>query len=72
MKELVLKVKEQPAVGLEAENIAPAVFAGKSASEIGALPVFEGNRERQISDFFEVSGEAGATSAETRIVIAAM
>ncbi len=69
MKEIVLKVKEQPAVGLEAENIAPAVFAGKSASEIGALPVFEGNRERQISDFFEVSGEAGATSAETRIVI---
>ena len=69
MKEIILKVISQPTVGLEAESIAPAVFAGKSASEIGALPVFEGNRERQISDFFEVSGESGESEAETRIVI---
>ncbi len=69
MKEIVLKAKEQPAVGLEAENIAPAVFAGKSVSEIRGLPVFEGNVEKKVDDFFEVSGESGATSAETRIVI---
>ena len=65
----MLKVKEQPRVGLEAENIAPAVFAGKSVSEISALPVFEGNSERRLDDFFEVTGVAAETSAETRIVI---
>jgi formylmethanofuran dehydrogenase subunit C len=69
MKEVVLNAKNQPVVGLEAENIAPAVFAGKSASEIADLSVFEGNSERRLGEFFEVSGEAGATSSETRIVI---
>ncbi|GBE18372.1 formyltransferase/hydrolase complex Fhc subunit C [archaeon BMS3Abin16] len=69
MKEIILKVISQPTVGLEAENIAPKVFACKSSMEIAGLPIYEGNRERRLGDFFDVSGEAGEAEAETRIVI---
>jgi formylmethanofuran dehydrogenase subunit C len=69
MKEVVLKPKSQPAVGLEAEVITPDNFAGKSIEEIKALLVFEGKLERKLSDFFEISGEAGTSSNETSILI---
>jgi formylmethanofuran dehydrogenase subunit C len=69
MKEIILKPGVQPQVGLEAEVISPDVFAGKSAAEIGALPVFEGKVEGKLGDFFDISGEAGAVAAEARIVI---
>ncbi|RMF89441.1 MAG: formylmethanofuran dehydrogenase subunit C, partial [Methanobacteriota archaeon] len=69
MKEVVLTPKEQPAVGLEAESISPDVFAGKTSAEIGQLRVYEGKVERSLGDFFKVSGDAGASADETRIVI---
>lgn len=69
MRELVLKPKSQPQVGLEAEVITPDIFAGKSLSELGELPVFEGKVERKLKDFFDISGEAAETKEDTRIVI---
>src|SRR3990172_8809572 len=69
MKEVVLKPKGQPMVGLMAEVISPDVFAGKNLSEIKGLPVFEGRLEKKLEDFFEATGESGSTAAETRIVI---
>ena len=69
MNEIVLKVKEQPSVGLEAEGICPDVFAGKTGPEIGQLTVYEGNIERRLKDFFEVGGDAGESAAKTRIII---
>ncbi len=69
MKELVLRPLEQPACGLSAESISCDVFAGKSVEEIEALEVYSGNRRRRLGDFFSVSGEAGDTPEETRIVI---
>jgi formylmethanofuran dehydrogenase subunit C len=69
MKEITLKPKSQPSVGLEAEAISPDVFAGKSVSEIGALSVYEGKVEGRLAHFFDIGGEAGASAEETRIVI---
>jgi formylmethanofuran dehydrogenase subunit C len=69
MKEVILKSKVQPQVGLEAEVISPDVFAGKSAAEIGALPVFEGKVEGKLADFFDITGDAGESAPETKIVI---
>jgi formylmethanofuran dehydrogenase subunit C len=69
MNEIILTPRVQPQVGLEAEVVSPDVFAGKSAVEIGALPVYEGNVEGKLADFFDIGGEAGASAGETRIVI---
>jgi len=45
-------------VPVEAESISPDAFAGKSVDEIQKLPVWEGNRQRTLSDLFEIEGEA--------------
>jgi formylmethanofuran dehydrogenase subunit C len=51
-----LKLKEQPAVPLEAEAISPDRFLGKTTAEIEALPACYGNQEARLGDFFTVSG----------------
>ncbi len=69
MKETVLKSKNQPSVGLEAEVISPDIFAGKKLDGIKKLSVFEGKVEKKIEDFFTIAGEAGVKAGETRIII---
>jgi len=69
MDTVTITVKNQPELYLEAETISPDHFAAKSVAEIGALPVYMGNEEHKLADFFEISGNAGKTAAETRIVI---
>jgi formylmethanofuran dehydrogenase subunit C len=69
MGEIVLKVKEQPKVGLEAEVIKPEEFAGRTIEEIKELPVFCGNRASKLGDFFEVSGSKTDNAEELKIVI---
>lgn len=54
---------------LEAENVTPDHFAGKSAQQIGELHVHLGNTTAKISDYFTVEGKGGATAADTRIII---
>ena len=56
-------------IPVEAEAISPDVFAGKSLNEIRELTVLQGPQKHKLSEFFEVSGEAGETSVETTIVI---
>lgn len=55
---VVLTLKEQPNVPLEAESISPDTFAGLGLDEIRALPVFLGKRQKRLDDFFAVDGEA--------------
>ena len=62
-------IKDTPELYLEAENITPDAVAGKSASEISDLPLFMGNQTLKIGDYFTVEGKAGATAAETKIVV---
>ena len=54
---------------LEAENVTPDHFAGKSAQQIGELHVHLGNTTAKISDHFTVEGKGGATAADTKIII---
>ena len=70
MNEVVLTPKEQPSYGLIAECISCDVFAGKSIDEIKTLPVYYGNKQGRLEDFFEVAGECASTAEEQRIVIA--
>ncbi len=69
MKEVTLTLRKPPVLSLEAENISPDVFAGKSVEEIKELPVLHGTKERPLKDFFEVEGTAAERAEETKIVI---
>lgn len=63
------KLIKEPELYLEAENICPDAIIGKTEAEIKKLPVFLGNKQYTIGDYFEVKGNAGKTAAETSIVI---
>ena len=54
---------------VKAEAITPDTFAGKSASEIGDLLVWQCPKELPLSDFFDVMGGGDDSPEETAIVI---
>lgn len=64
-----LTLTKVPELYLEAENITPDHFAGKTAQQIGELHVHLGNTTAKISDYFSVEGKGGATAADTKIII---
>lgn len=64
-----LTLIKEPELYLEAENITPDHFAGKTAQQIGELHVHLGNTTAKISDYFTVEGKGGATAADTKIII---
>jgi formylmethanofuran dehydrogenase subunit C len=64
-----LKLKKEPDIPIEADSITPTHFAGKKSSEIGELPILQGNRTLKLVDYFAVSGEPGETADDTDIVI---
>ena len=70
MKVLKLKYVGQTSIPIEAENITPDRVAGKQISEIEKLPVYEGNKQRNVSDFFEISGDVAEEVGEQVIVLA--
>jgi len=53
---ITLTLNEQPNVPLEAEVLSPDVLAALANDEIRALPVYLGNRQRRVDDFFSVEG----------------
>jgi formylmethanofuran dehydrogenase subunit C len=55
---IVLALKEQPAVPLEAEAISPDVMGALAHDAVCALPVYLGKRQRRVDDFFDVEGAA--------------
>jgi formylmethanofuran dehydrogenase subunit C len=55
---IILTLKEQPTVPLEAETISPDVMGGLAHDAIRALPVFLGKRQHRLDDFFVVEGAA--------------
>jgi formylmethanofuran dehydrogenase subunit C len=54
---LTLSLREQPAVPLETEGLRPDGLAGLGRAEIEALPVWHGNEQARLADFFTVSGD---------------
>lgn len=51
---MILTLKEQPSLPVEAENIIPENFKDKSLKKICDIPLLLGNREIKIEDFFRV------------------
>jgi formylmethanofuran dehydrogenase subunit C len=54
---VVATLKEDLDTPLEVEALSPDVLCGLTHAEILAQPVFLGNRQRRLGDFFEVEGE---------------
>jgi len=69
METITITMKNAPALYLEADNITPDTFAGKTAAQIAGLHDHEGNATSTLGKYFEVSGGAGATAADTKIVV---
>jgi len=71
MGNIMLNPKGPVGIMVEAEVISPAAFAGKSREEIERLLVWQGPAQMPLSDFFEVSVEAGenGTPEKTSIII---
>ena len=69
MSTVTLTPTQVPELYLEADNITPDHFAGKSAEEIAALNVYMGNATYKLGDYFDVEGEAAETAEETKIVV---
>lgn len=64
---VMLHLKKELRVPINAECISPNVFAGKSLSKIAELQFWEGNRKRSLGDVFEVEGNCGKTPSEVTI-----
>ena len=69
METVTITMKNPHALYLEADNVSPDVFAGKTAAQIGELHVHEGNETFTLGKYFDVSGNAGATAADTKIIV---
>jgi len=69
METVTITMKNAPALYLEADNISPDAFAGKTAAQIAELSVHEGNMTKKLGDYFTVSGDAGATVADTKVIV---
>ena len=64
-----LKLIQEPDIPIEADTITPTHFAGKSHSEIGKLPILQGNQTHDLAVFFNISGDVGPTPDETEISV---
>ncbi len=69
MNTVTISIKKQPELFIEAECFTPDAMAGKKADEIAALPVYIGRTTETVGNYFTVSGEAGTTAEETKLVI---
>ena len=69
MSEVSLRPRGSIDIMVEAEVINPDIFAGKTASEIEQLIVWQGAKQLPLSGFFDVEGSAGSTAADTKIII---
>ena len=64
-----LKLKVQPNLPVEAESINPESFAGKTAGEILEVPIWCGNSEEKVGDYFEVTLKKTAKGELPKVVL---
>lgn len=69
MNTVTITITRQPELFIEAECFTPDALAGKNAEQIAALPVHIGRTTEKVGDYFTVAGSAGATAAETKLVV---
>lgn len=55
--EVILRLKEERSIPIEADRVCPDHFVGRSRAEIEALPALRGRRKTTLGDLFTVEGE---------------
>jgi len=70
LREIVLKLVSDVRFPVDGASISPDVFAGKSVEMIKRLSILVGNREKRLSDIFQVSGEVADSVSDQGIVLA--
>jgi formylmethanofuran dehydrogenase subunit C len=68
LKVLKLRYFGETLIPIEAENITPDLIAGKQMSEIERLPVYTGNRQHNLSELFEISGDV-ANEVSSQVIV---
>jgi formylmethanofuran dehydrogenase subunit C len=69
MQTVTLKPTKEIKISVEAENISPDRFAGKTEKEIQSMEVWMGNRKTTLGELFSVKVEGEAAAADTKIVM---
>jgi formylmethanofuran dehydrogenase subunit C len=69
MSTVTITAKGTHELYLEAYNVTPDAFAGKTPAEIAEIECHEGNYKGTLGEYFEIAGAAGATAEETTIIV---
>jgi formylmethanofuran dehydrogenase subunit C len=66
---VTIKPKKDISISVEAENISPDKFAGKSEKDIQSIEVWMGNQKTTLGELFSVKVEGTGAVADTKIVM---
>ncbi len=69
MQTVSIKPKNGIKISIEAENISPDKFAGKTEKEIQSLEAWLGNRKTTLGELFSIKVEGSSPAADTKIVM---
>lgn len=69
MQTVTIKPKNDIRISVEAENISPDKFAGKSEKDIQSLEVYLGNHKTTLGELFSIKVEGSGAAADTKIVM---
>lgn len=69
MQEVFLKPRMQFKIPVEAENISPDRFAGRTETEINALEIWAGNQKTMLGELFLVKVNGSGAAGDTKIVL---
>jgi formylmethanofuran dehydrogenase subunit C len=64
MRSITITPQKAFQISVEAENISPDKFAPLNIEQIKSLPVWQGNRQKKLSDLFTVEGGDAPAKAE--------
>jgi len=69
MQTVKLSLKKANKIPIEANDVNPNNFAGKTEEEIRAIKVWYGNTQAPLGDFFNIEVEGNDTAENTKIVV---
>ncbi len=69
MQTVTIKPKKEISISVEAENISPDKFAGKSEKDIQSIEAWLGNQKTTLGELFSIKVEGTGAAADTKIVM---
>ncbi len=69
MQTVTIKPKKDISISVEAENISPDKFAGKSEKDIQNFEAYLGNQKTTLGELFSIKVEGSGVAADTKIMM---